>query len=86
MDLPERFVLTDGAVSNAINDISITTNLHPCMKVQDKVSHVANSPAEEIVNALEIIGELFCTTRGKELVLLIGQVCLLVIRSHRKVC
>jgi hypothetical protein len=39
------------------------------------MSHVADSPAEEIVNALEIEGELFCTTRGKELVLLIGQVC-----------
>jgi len=42
------------------------------------VSHVVNSPAEEIVNALEITGELFCTTRGKELVLLIGQVCQLL--------
>jgi hypothetical protein len=54
----------------------IITNLLPLPKVQDKVSHVADSSAEEIVNALEITGELFCTTRGKELVLLIGQVCL----------
>jgi hypothetical protein len=53
----------------------IITNLPPSTKVQDKVFHVANCSAEEIVNALEITGELFCTTRGKELVLLIGQVC-----------
>jgi hypothetical protein len=57
----------------------IITNLLPLPKVQDKVSHVADSSAEEIVNALEITGELFCTTRGKELVLLIGQVCLFVL-------
>ena len=54
------------------------------MKVQEKVSLVAKSRTEEIVNALEIEGELFCTTRGKELVLVIGQVCL-VVDSLRKV-
>jgi len=50
---------TDSAVSK-FSDIFITTHSLLQTKVQEKMSHVPNAPAEEIVDALEIMGELVC--------------------------